>query len=195
MGNTYGLERLGLINPGTVYRNLPVARLIEIALARGEGLLAPNGALCVNTGKYTGRSPNDRFIVDTPVVHDTISWGGANQPVSETTFERLYQRLTAYLQGKDLFVFDGFVGSDPAYRMPIRIVNQYAWQNLFVQQLFVRPTAGELAGHEPRFTVICAPGFQAVPASDGTRSEAFIFLNFDRRLVLIGGTSYAGEIK
>ncbi|MDK2815832.1 MAG: phosphoenolpyruvate carboxykinase [Moorella sp. (in: firmicutes)] len=195
MGSTYGLERLGLINPGTVYRNLPVARLVEIALARGEGILAPSGALSVNTGKYTGRSPNDRFIVDTPAVHDSISWGGVNQPVSEATFERLYSRLTAYLQGKDLFVFDGFVGADPAYRMPIRIVNQYAWQNLFVHQLFIRPAAEELAGHEPQFTVICAPGFKAIPELDGTRSEAFIVLNFDRRVIIIGGTSYAGEMK
>ena len=195
MGDTYGLEKLGLINTGNIYRNLPVARLVEIALARGEGILAPNGALSVKTGKYTGRSPGDRFMVDTPSVHDTISWGAVNQPIDEAKFEALYHRLTAYLQGRDLFVFDGFVGADPTYRMPVRIVNQYAWQNLFVHQLFVRPTAAELEAHEPHFTVICAPGFQATPEVDGTHSEAFVLLHFDRRLIIIGGTSYAGEMK
>ncbi|AOQ24854.1 Phosphoenolpyruvate carboxykinase [Moorella thermoacetica] len=195
MGNTYGLEGLGLINPGNIYRNLPVARLVEMALARGEGVLASNGALSVRTGKYTGRSPNDRFMVDTPSVHDTISWGAVNQPLEEARFEALFRRLAAYLQGRDLFIFDGFVGADPAYRMPIRVVNQYAWQNLFVHQLFVRPSAAELEAHEPQFTVICAPGFQATPEVDGTLSEAFVVLNFDRRLIIIGGTSYAGEMK
>lgn len=195
MGNTYGLEGLGLINPGNIYRNLPVARLVEMALARGEGVLAPNGALSVRTGKYTGRSPNDRFMVDTPSVHDTISWGAVNQPMEEAGFEALFRRLAAYLQGRDLFIFDGFVGADPAYRMPIRVINQYAWQNLFVHQLFVRPTAAELETHQPQFTVICAPGFQATPEVDGTRSEAFVVLHFNRRLIIIGGTSYAGEMK
>ncbi|MDN5345210.1 MAG: phosphoenolpyruvate carboxykinase [Clostridia bacterium] len=195
MASMYGLEHLGVFNHGIAYRNLPVARLVEMALARGEGILAPNGALSVRTGKYTGRSPNDRFIVDTPSVHGTVSWGGSNQPFTEEAFANLYRRLVAYLQGRDLFIFDGFVGADPAYRVPIRVVNQYAWQNLFVHQLFVRPTAAELAQHEPRFTVVCAPGFQAIPPVDGTRSEAFVVLHFERRLVIIGGTSYAGEMK
>lgn len=195
MGNTICLEKLGIINTGKLYRNLPPARLVEMALAREEGILAPNGALSVITGKYTGRSPGDRFFVDTPAVHDSISWGGVNQAMTEANFERLYRRLTAYLQGRDLFIFDGFVGADPLYRMPIRIINEYAWQNLFVHQLFIRPSADELAGHAPGFTVICAPGFMADPEEDGTHSEAFIILNFDWRLVIIGGTSYAGEMK
>lgn len=195
MRKSFGLEGLGIINTGNVYRNLPVSQLVEMALARGEGILAANGALSVNTGKYTGRSPGDRFFVDTPSVHDNINWGSSNQPVSIETFEKLYHRLMAYLQGRDLFIFDGFAGADPAYRLPIRVVNQFAWQNLFIHQLLVRPTAAELVEHEPQFTVICAPGFRAVAEQDGTHSEAFVVINFDRRVIIIGGTSYAGEMK
>jgi phosphoenolpyruvate carboxykinase (ATP) len=111
------------------------------------------------------------------------------------TFNNLYQRLTAYLQGRELFVFDGFAGADPDYRLPIRVINEFAWQNLFIHQLLVRPAASELAEHKPQFTVICAPGFKAVPEQDGTRSEAFVVLNFEHKLIIIGGTSYAGEMK
>lgn len=195
MSKKFGLEKLGIINTKKVYRNLPVPRLMEMALARGEGILAANGALSVNTGKYTGRSPGDRFFVDTSSVHDTINWGSSNQPFSIKTFEKLYSRLMAYLQGRDLYIFDGFAGADPAYRLPIRVINQFAWQNLFIRQLLVRPTAAELVEHDPQFTVICAPGFQAVPEQDGTRSEAFVIINFDCRLIIIGGSCYAGEMK
>lgn len=189
------LEKLGIINLIAEYRNLSPARLVEMALARGEGVLAANGALSVKTGKYTGRSPLDRFIVDTPSAHDKIDWGKVNQPMSEDTFERIYLRLTAFLEEKEAFVFDGFCGADLQYRMPITVVNEFAWQNLFVHQLFVRPTEEELQSHEPKFTVICAPGFKAIPEVDGTRSEAFVILNFERRVIIIGGTYYAGEIK
>ncbi|MDK2820830.1 MAG: phosphoenolpyruvate carboxykinase [Clostridia bacterium] len=195
MGSAVSLDELGIINTGTIYHNLPVARLVEIALERGEGVLAENGALRVETGKYTGRSPKDRYFVDTPSVHSNIAWGDSNKPMSEETFERLYNRLVAYLQGQDLFVFDGFIGADKEYRMPIRFINQLAWQGVFVHQLFVRPTAEELAEHVPQFTVICAPGFNALPEIDNTRSEAFIVLNFDRKVIIIGGSQYAGEIK
>lgn len=190
----YGLSSLGLTNLGPVRRNLSVAELVEAAVRRGEGLLTASGALRVATGKYTGRSPNDKFVVDTPAVHDKIWWGN-NVPFEPDRFERLYRRLLAYLQQRELFIFDGFAGADPAYRLPIRVINELAWQNLFAHQLFRRPTQEELAEHEPGFTIIAAPGFKADPAVDGTRSEAFIILDFERRLVLIGGTSYAGEIK
>ncbi len=189
------LKQLGIINIKNEYRNLSPAKLVEMALAKGEGILAANGALRVETGKYTGRSPEDRFIVDSALTHDNIEWGSVNQPISEEGFNHLYLRLTAYLQGKDLFVFDGFCGADPQYRMPITVINEYAWQNLFSYQLFVRPQADELINHEPKFTVLCAPGFRAIPELDGTYSEAFIILNFDKRVILIGGSSYAGEIK
>ncbi|MDD2497572.1 MAG: phosphoenolpyruvate carboxykinase (ATP) [Desulfitobacteriaceae bacterium] len=192
--NNY-LEKLDIINLNCEYQNLSPARLVEAALARGEGMLADNGALSVKTGKYTGRSPLDRFIVDTASVHNTIDWGKVNQPMSEDTFWKIFYRMTAFLEEKDVFVFDGFCGADPDYRMPITVINQFAWQNLFVHQLFIRPTEEELLEHEPKFTVICAPGFNAIPEIDETRSEAFVVLNFDRRIIIIGGTYYAGEIK
>jgi len=195
MGDNFGLGYLGLVDTGTIYRNLTVPRLVEMALVRGEGILATNGALSVITGKYTGRSPHDRFFVDTPSVHPHICWGANNQPISEEAYDKLYRRLMAYLQGRDLFIFDGFVGNDPDYRVSVRVINQYAWQNLFTRQLLVRPTGEELGGHKPELTVICAPGFKAVPELDGTRSKAFIIINLERKIIIIGGTSYAGEIK
>lgn len=187
------LDSLGIIN-AKVHYNLSVPKLVEMALARNEGVLAPNGALVVATGKYTGRSPNDKFVVDLPTIHDQIDWRN-NQPFDPEKFDRLYNRLVAYLQNRELFVFDGFAGADPSQRLSVRFVNELAWQNLFVHQLFIRPSAEELAAHEPNFTVICAPGFNAIPAVDGTKSEAFIILNFEKRIVIIGGTSYAGEMK
>lgn len=187
------LDSLGIIN-AKVHFNLPVPRLVEMALDRKEGVLAPNGAMTVATGKYTGRSPNDKFVVDLPSIHDQIDWKN-NQPMCPEKFDHLYNRLVAYLQNRELFVFDGFAGADKSQRLSVRFVNELAWQNLFVHQLFIRPTAEELAAHEPNFTVICAPGFHAIPAVDGTKSEAFIALHFEKRLVIIGGTSYAGEMK
>jgi phosphoenolpyruvate carboxykinase (ATP) len=190
----HNLKELGFTNLGRVWRNLSVSQLVEVAVRRGEGELTATGALRVATGKYTGRSPNDKFVVDTPDVHERIWWGN-NVPFDPERFERLYRRVLAYLQQRDLFLFDGFVGAHPRYRLPIRVINELAWQNLFARQLFRRPKAEELATHSPEFTIIAAPGFKADPQVDGTRSEAFIILNFERRLVLIGGTSYAGEIK
>lgn len=192
---TYGLEKLGLTNFGKVYRNLSAPLLVEHALSRGEGELASNGALNVLTGKYTGRSPDDKFIVDEPSIHDEIMWGKVNKPMTPEAFDALYKRLLAYLQAKDLYVFDGFVGNDLKFRLPIRIVNELAYQNLFVRNMFVRPTEEELASIDPEFTCICAPGFKAVPEVDGTHSEAFIVVSFERKLVIIGGSGYAGEIK
>ncbi|WP_084667173.1 phosphoenolpyruvate carboxykinase (ATP) [Thermanaeromonas toyohensis] len=186
---------MDLYNAGRIYRNLPVPKLIEIALSRGEGILAKNGALVVKTGKYTGRSPNDKYIVDLPSIHNQIHWGPVNQSIEPEKFQQIYQRLLAYLQNRELFIFDGFVGADPRFRLAVRVVNELAWQNLFVHQLFIRPTREELATHQPQFTVICAPGFKAEPQIDGTRSEAFIILNLEEKLILIGGTSYAGEMK
>jgi phosphoenolpyruvate carboxykinase (ATP) len=187
------LENLGITNT-KVHFNLSVPKLVEAALAQGGAVLAPNGALTVATGKYTGRSPNDKFVVDMPSVHDQIDWKN-NVAITGEKFDRLYSRLTAYLQNREVFVFDGFAGADKSQRLAVRFVNEFAWQNLFVHQLFIRPTAEELAAHEPEFTVIAAPGFQAIPAIDGTKSEAFILVNFEKRLVIIGGTRYAGEMK
>lgn len=193
---TYGLESLQLKNLGNVYRNLSVANLIEHSLARGEGVLAENGALCVKTGKYTGRSPDDKFIVDESSCHDEVDWGKTNVPITEKNFNRLYRRVISYVQGRDLYLFDGYVGADPKYRFGVRIITENASQNLFAHQLFIRPTAEELSTHQADFTVIAVPGLQGDPEiDDGINSEAFIVVHFAKKLVIIGGSKYAGEIK
>jgi phosphoenolpyruvate carboxykinase (ATP) len=177
------------------YYNLPVPQLVEVAVKRGEGVLTDKGALNALTGKFTGRSPKDKFVVDEASIHDKVNWGPVNQPISADKFEQLYTDVLEYLQGKELFVFDGFAGADKTYRLPIRVVNEYAWHNLFARQLFIRPTAEELANHKAEFTVIYAPTFKANPAVHGTHSETFIIISFERKTVLIGGTEYAGEMK
>jgi len=188
------LASIGLYNTKNIFKNLSVPRLVEEALKRGEGFLTDSGALNVFTGKYTGRSPDDKFIVDEPSVHDKIWWGN-NKPIEPENFENLLKRLMAYLQNRDLFIFDGFAGADPKYRLPIRVINEYAYQNLFCRQLFIVPSDDELVNHEPGFTVICAPGFKADPETDKVNSEAFIILSFEKKLVIIGGSQYAGEMK
>ena len=192
---TYGLESLGLKNLGQIYRNLSVPQLIEHALARSEGVLTVNGAFCVKTGKYTGRSPNDKFIVDEPGIREEIDWNRVNVPLPIEKFDQLYKRMLAYLQGKNLYIFDGYVGVDPNYRLGVRIINELAYQNLFAHQLFLRPTLEELQTHQPDFTVVTVPNLHGDADIDGINSEAFIVISFQKRLVLIGGTHYAGEIK
>lgn len=189
------IESLGIISPRTVYRNASPAILVEKALERGEGKLNSSGALVVNTGKYTGRSPDDRFVVDVPAVHDDIDWGNINRPISSVKADAIYNRMVSYLQGRDIFVFDGYAGADPAYALSVRVVNELASQNLFIHQLLVRPSAQELENFEPGFTIIAAPGFKCIPEADGVHSEAAIIVDFERRRVLIAGSRYAGEIK
>ncbi len=176
-----------------VYHNLTPVVLIEMALQRKEGILAATGAFEVSTGKYTGRSPKDKFVVDEPSVHNEIAWGN-NKPFSVENFDKLYERMMQYLKGKELFVFDGFAGADKATQINVRVINELAWHNLFIHQLLLRPE-GSIAGFEPDFQIICMPNFKADPKVDGTNSEAFILLNFERRMVLIGGTEYSGEMK
>lgn len=178
-----------------VHRNLSVSNLVNLAVSKGEGILARSGALTLNTGKYSGRSPFDRFIVDTKLVHEDINWGSVNVPIEEDIFNKIYARMSEYLENKELYVFDGLAGSDRRYSMQTRFINEYASQNLFVHQLFIRPQEEELNNFNPEFTVICAPGFKADINIDKTNSEAFIMLNFDRKMVLIGGTGYCGEMK
>ena len=193
---TYGLEKLGILAPKAVYRNLGPAQLTEAALRRGEGKLSNTGALVVTTGKYTGRSPNDKFIVDTPAVHDDIAWGKVNRPISKERFDAIKGKLCAYLQGREVFIFDGFAGDDPAHTKKFRIVNELASQNLFIHQLLIRPTAEELAAYgEADYTVLCAPGFKCDPAVDGVNSEAAIMIDYEAHLIVICGSQYAGEIK
>ena len=192
---TYGIEKLGIVNPEAVYRNLTPAQLTEAALRRGEGKLGRLGELVVKTGKYTGRSAKDKFIVDSKGVHDEIAWGDVNKPISQEGFDHLYEKVVAYLQGREIFIFDGFAGADPKYTKSFRIINELASQNLFIHQLLRRPTAEQLAGFEADYTVIAAPGFKCVPERDGTRSEAAIIIDYEKHLILICGTQYAGEIK
>ena len=192
---TYGLETLGIINASAVYRNLTPAQLTEHALRRGEGKLSNTGALVVKTGKYTGRSANDKFIVDTPAVHDEIAWGKVNRPIEKAKFDAIKSKVIAYLQGKEIFIFDGFAGADPKYTQSFRIVNELASQNLFIHQLLRRPTAEQLKDFKIDYTIIAAPGFKCIPEIDGTRSEAAILVDYEEKLVVICGTQYAGEIK
>ena len=196
MSNFSVTEALRALAAGPqAHLNLQATQLVESALLRGEARLASNGALVATTGARTGRSPRDKFIVDDAVSHTTVDWGRVNQPFSPERFEALLERVTQHMRERDLFVQDLYSGADPAYRLPIRVIAEYAWHALFVRQLFIRPEPPELAGHTPDFTVIAAPEFEAVPERDGTRSAAFILTDFTRRIVLIGGTKYAGEMK
>ncbi|MBM7096344.1 MULTISPECIES: phosphoenolpyruvate carboxykinase (ATP) [Alteribacter] len=188
------LERI--IKGHHVYKDLPAARLMEKALERNEGLITATGAFRATTGKYTGRSPKDKFIVSERSVQDKVDWGPVNQPIQSDVFESLYVKVLDYLGQKDeLFVRDAYAGADKQYRLPIRIVNEFAWHNLFAKQLFIRPEKNELENFIPEFTIVSAPGFKADPEVDGTNSETFIIVSFEKRTVLIGGTEYAGEMK
>jgi phosphoenolpyruvate carboxykinase (ATP) len=189
------LEEQGLVGLGPQHWNAAPARLAEQALRRGEGSLSDQGAVVFHTGKYTGRSPQDKFLVREPSSAAHIDWGDVNQSFDSAAFDALYQRVLRHLQGREVWVQDAFAGTDPAHRVPIRVVCERAYHALFARQLFVRPTPEELAHHRPEFTVLAVPDFLADPTRDGTRSEVFILLNFARKLVLIGGTQYAGEIK
>ena len=193
--NTYGLEKMGIINASAVYRNLTPAQLTEHALRRGEGLLSNTGALVVKTGKYTGRSANDKFIVDTPAVHDEIAWGKVNRPIEKEKYDAIRSKVIAYLQGKEIFIFDGFAGADPKYMKSFRIINELASQNLFIRQLLRRPTAEQMENFVEDYTIIAAPGFKCIPEIDGVRSEAAILVNYEAKEVIICGSQYAGEIK
>ncbi len=190
------LAALGLKNIGQVYYNLSVPQLVEHAIARQEAQFAANGALCMETGHYTGRSPRDRFIVDQPSTHDQVDWNAVNVPIAKAQFDQLYQQVCAYVQGRDLFVFDGFAGADPEYRLGVRVINELASHNLFAHQMFIRPTPADLKQHQPELTVISMPGLHGDPElTSGIRSEAFIVMNIEQRLVIIGGSKYAGEMK
>ncbi|PLR79439.1 phosphoenolpyruvate carboxykinase (ATP) [Bacillus sp. V3-13] len=185
-----------LVRGNNVHVQLSVPQLVEKVLKRNEGSLTSTGAIRATTGKYTGRSPKDKYIVEEPSSKSKIEWGPVNQPISEEAFSSLYNKVLDYLKEKDeLFVFKGFAGADKKYRMPIQVINEYAWHNLFAHQLFIRPTEEELLDHQAEFTVISAPNFKADPSVDGTASETFIIISFERRTILIGGTEYAGEMK
>ena len=188
------LEDFG-ISPGKVHRNLTPEELIKIAVDKNEGIMTSTGSLSVKTGKYTGRSPDDRFIVYDDLTHDTVDWGKINHQFPVGKFDKIFEKMKKFVEGKELYVFDGFVGADPENRLSIRVINDHAWQSLFARQLFIRPTSSELSSHEPEFTVMCINDFEAIPEVDGTNSNVFILINLTKKIVLIGGTSYAGEMK
>ena len=183
------------INPSKVYRNLSVTDLVEIAVQKNEGIVTSTGSLSVKTGKYTGRSPDDRYIVYDDETHENVDWGKINHQFPSGKFDKIFEKMKKYVEGKELFVFDGFAGADKENRLPIRIFTDHAWQSLFARQLFVRPSSAELETHDPEFTVMSLNDFEAIPEVDGTNSNVFILINLSKKLVLICGTSYAGEIK
>ena len=191
-----GLESVGVLRSGPVHWNLSTAALYEAAIRRGEGLLAAEGPLVCRTGQHTGRSPNDKFFVREPGSEQHIQWGEVNRAVDGARFDALHRDLLGYVQDKELFVLDAWVGTDPEYRLPVRVVTEFAWHNLFVRNMFLPENdPAKRAEHAPEFTVICVPSFKADPARHGSRSDCFIFVSFTKQLVLIGGTSYAGEMK
>ncbi|MBE2197349.1 MAG: phosphoenolpyruvate carboxykinase (ATP) [Anaerolinea sp.] len=192
----YGVENHGIKNPNTVYWNLSTSMLYEQIIRRREGAIVHLGPICVSTGDHTGRSPNDKFTVKEPTSEQNIWWGKVNRPIEQDKFDSLLRRMIAYTQNRDIFVFDGYVGTDERYRMPIRIITEYAWHNMFARNMFVRELDHEkLHNHVPEFTVIDMPRFHSEPEFDGTNSQTFILVDFSKRLVLIGGSEYAGEIK
>jgi phosphoenolpyruvate carboxykinase (ATP) len=194
--SSFGLDEHGIAGVATAYWNLPAARLVEMAVQRGEAILAAEGPLVCETGPHTGRSPNDKFLVKDPSIDGDIWWGEVNRPFERETFEALLARARDYLKGRDVFVFDGYAGADPRYRVNVRIITEDAWHSLFARNMFIREENGAvLAAFEPGFTVLNVARFQAEPQRDATRSPTFILLDLARRLVLIGGSRYAGEIK
>ncbi|MDR0880159.1 MAG: phosphoenolpyruvate carboxykinase (ATP) [Clostridioides sp.] len=180
---------------GSVYRNLSYPELVKHAVTNGEGTLSDKGALVVHTGKYTGRSPKDRFIVKKGIAEELVNWGDTNLPVEESVFDNLYTKVLDYLADKNLYVFDGYVGANDNYSMNIRVVNEYASEALMSNQLFRRFDDKDLSDFAPQFNIVVAPGFKAEGKADGVNSEAFIIVNFEKKIVLIGGTQYSGEIK
>jgi phosphoenolpyruvate carboxykinase (ATP) len=194
--SSFGLDKQGITDAGTVYWNLPPARLVEMAVRRGEAVLAAEGPLVCETGQHTGRSPNDKFVVKDPSTDGDIWWGDVNRPFEREKLDALLARAREYLRGKDLFVFDGYAGADPRYRINVRVVTDDAWRSLFARNMFIREEdPAVLASFEPGFTVVNVANFEADPQRDGTRTSTFILVDLARRMVLIGGTRYAGEIK
>jgi len=200
--NEYGVRAegatvadLGLKNVAAAYWNLTPAELVEETLLSGQGTLTDTGALAVDTGEFTGRSPKDRFVVCDATTENSVWWGDINIKFTPENFDRLYDKVTSYLQNKEVYVRDSYACADPKHRLNIRVVTEYPWSNLFASNLFLRPELADLKDFKPDWTVICAPGFHANPETDGTRQKNFAILNFTKKTILIGGTAYTGEIK
>src|SRR5690606_6242446 len=167
----------------------------KITIEKGQGVEANSGALAVNTGEFTGRSPKDRFIVKDDITRDKVWWGNINIPFPTDMFDKLYDKVTTYLSEKEVFVRDSYACAHKDLRLNIRVINEYPWSNLFAFNMFLRPEESELAGFTPDWLVVNAPGFMADPDVDGTRQHNFAILNFTKKIALIGGTGYTGEIK
>jgi phosphoenolpyruvate carboxykinase (ATP) len=193
--HTNPLEQIGLRNLGNIYWNLSTPAIYEEVVRRREGWISHLGPLVVRTGHHTGRSPNDKFIVREPSSENKINWGKINQPMPEEAFTALYHKLCAFFQGRDVFVQNLYAGADPRYRIPVRVITEYAWHNLFARNLLIQPDEPVIHSSPETWTIIDSPRFHALPEADATRSEVFIALSYARKLVIIGGTSYGGEIK
>jgi phosphoenolpyruvate carboxykinase (ATP) len=192
--STNGIEHLG-ISEGNVYWNLSPDELSSMAIERGQATLTSTGALSIDTGEFTGRSPKDKFTVKDSLTEHAVWWNNFNIPFAPDRFESLYQKMIAYLNGKELFVRDVFACADERHRMDIRVINEFAWSNLFVYNMFIRPTQQQLENFAPEWLILNAPGFKAVPEVDGTRQHNFSIIDFSRKIILIGGSGYTGEIK
>ncbi len=188
------LEHYGITNANVKYQLTP-EELHNETLEKGMGREADSGALAIDTGEFTGRSPQDRFIVEDDITRDRVWWGKVNKPFDPDKFDKLYKKITAYLSGKDVYVRDSYACADTNYRTDIRVINEYPWSNLFVYNMFLRPEESELEDFQPEWIVVNAPGFMAVPDEDGTRQHNFAILNFTRKMAIVGGTGYTGEIK
>ena len=193
--SSFGLEKQGLKGIKTAYWNLDASRLYEHAVIRDEGKVARGGAFVTLTGQHTGRSPNDRFVVEDDETKAEIWWGKVNVPIGADKFQRLYDKMMGHLTGKDVFVQDCYSGADPDYRLKVRVVTEGAMHNMFTRNMFIQPDEGVLASFEPEFTVLQAPSLTADPKTDGTTSGTFIVVNMEKRIILVGGSGYAGEIK
>ena len=183
------------IDEGKVFWNLPPDELAKIAVDQGQAVMASSGAMAVDTGKFKGRSPKDRYIVKDEVTADTVWWQNFNIPFSPDRFDALHKKILSHFNGSTFYVRDVFACADPRYRVSLRVVTELAWSNLFAYNMFLRPTPEELTAFEPSWTILCAPSFHAEPAIDGTRQHNFSIINFTKKIILIGGSGYTGEIK
>ena len=192
---TADLASIGLANVKKAYWNLSPTELVEHSINLGEGVLNDTGALVIDTGEFTGRSPKDKFFVKDSITEGSINWGEINIPISPEHFDVLHKKITAYLADKEVYVRDSYACADPAYRLNVRVVSEKPWQSLFAYNMFLRPTAEEIQSQDPEWQIICASGFKADPATDGTRQHNFAVINMTKKMILIGGTAYTGEIK
>ena len=188
------IKKFGLY-PKKLHSHLSVPELVESSIQRKEAILSKTGSLSVETGKFTGRSPDDRYIVQDNMTTKTVNWGKVNHPISEENFQRIFERMKKFVKNKELFLFNGFIGADEDVRLPISILTDRAWQSIFANQIFIKPTKLDIDKHKPKVLLVALNDFKSIPQKEGTNSETFIAINLKRKIILIGSTSYAGEIK